>query len=412
MEPVVYGTFEYPRFLLKEEMRPCSYNNNRVTILGALNVDYVFRVNKFPTAGETNQGESIKITRGGKAGNSAVFCKRLFHGSVHLLGCVGNDMAGQNYLEFLEEEEVDIEAVEVANTSTGSAGIFVESSSGENFITIIGGANKEFKFDEYQQTKPGGDFGRSFSNGDDGKHDFPSLFLCQNELPFDITLKGLQIASKFGCYTMLNLAPSRPLEEVKELLLLTDILVVNLQELWTLMNMETAVPDSDNGESNSDELKSTIGNKCVELLENEEGLKNKIEAIVVTCGGAGACVFYNNAVHISDNSEGDYQVAFFKGQKVKNVVDTTGAGDAFCGALAARLMKGNSIMTAVQIANLAAAQTVVNEGAQESYPQLADMNLPDEDVEALDEVSRTALEYVKVAEKVSRKKTSKKRSRS
>lgn len=107
---------------------------------------------------------------------------------------------------------------------------------------------------------------------------------------------------------------------------------------------------------------------------------------------------------------------FFKGEKVDKVVDTTGAGDAFCGSLAARLMMGDSLLTAVQVANIAAARTVVNEGAQESYPEYEDMNLPQhEELDVLNQKGRDALESIKIkmtASQNKKPKSSKKRARS
>jgi ribokinase len=290
----------------------------RVFVLGSVNVDLLASVPRLPSAGETVAGDSLARQLGGKGANQAVAAARAGVAAT-LLASVGDDVEGTMMIETLKGFGVDVSSINRVSASTGSA--LVVTSPRDNQIVVIPGANA--LIDERLATridcKPG------------------DIVLTQMETPPTAALALFSRARAAGATTILNAAPMS--DAVKALLPLTDILVLNESELELL----TATP-IDGDATHADFVCAFSSN----------GL-SAVPTAVVTLGAQGVVVL---------GREGLLRVP---GQPA-TVVDTTGAGDCFCGYLAAGLARGDELVLAVVEANVAASVAVQSLGAASSAP--------------------------------------------
>lgn len=274
----------------------------RVVVLGSVNLDLHLQVERHPRGGETLLASDLERRFGGKGGNQAVAAAAA-GAPTALVGAVGDDEPGREYLRRLEAFGVDVAGVRaVAGAPTGTAVICVDAR-GENTIVVAPGANHRVGAADLDAL--GG-----LRAGD--------VLLAQLELPLDVVADGVRRAAAAGARTVLNLAPFAELPP--DVLALADPVVVNEHEA-ELLRATGAQPSS----------------------------------LLVTLGAAGS-------------HWGDLEVP---GRSVAEVVDTTGAGDSFCGVLAARLAAGDDRRSAVEAATAAAALTVQHEGAQPEAPRPA-----------------------------------------
>lgn len=296
-----------------------------ITVVGSLNMDLVTQSDRLPTPGETVMGNDFKQVPGGKGGNQAAAAGKLGY-PVKMVGCVGQDAMGKILKASLKDSGVDVENVlEKDTASTGVASIVVDKE-GRNFITVAPGANYELSVDDIK------DLSQEITSS--------NLLLVQLEIQLDTVREALKIAKAAGKMTVLNPAPAVELDQ--EILENTDILTPNETELEILSGLK------------ADTLENIkiAGRKLIK----EKGVKD----IVVTLGGKGA-------MHITKDSSKHYE-----GYKV-NVVDTTGAGDSFNGAMAIYLSQGKTMDEAIKFAMKVGAVTVTREGAQTSLPTLAEV---------------------------------------
>ncbi len=287
-----------------------------VVVLGSLNLDVVCRVETLPAPGETVAGLGVRRFPGGKGLNQAVAAAR-WGAQTAMIGQVGDDEAGRELLATLAGAGVETNSISVTGQApTGQAYIFV-SSAGENMIVVAGGANLDLRaptsFD------PGGS----------------CLFLTQLETPVDVA-RAVFGAAGDQDLVLLNAAPA--IEAGASLFPLVDIIIVNEVELARYAGAE-ATP------FNLDDI-SPLARRLI----SREGQK-----IVVTLGAAGAAAV-------------DAGGAFLVPGKPARVVDTTGAGDCFCGVLAAALSQGADLAHAMDEANAAAALSTETHGAAISMP--------------------------------------------
>jgi ribokinase len=279
-----------------------------ILVAGSANVDFVVRANHIPRPGETVLGQSFQTFAGGKGANQAVACCKAGGASTQLLAALGAD-AHANVIEAsVKAAAVELLPVRVSNVSTGAAFICV-SDDGENAITVAPGANAYLL-----------------------PHHLPDLkeishLLLQLETPLDTIIAFAQAAKKQGVQVVLNAAPAQALSG--ELLRMVDILIANEGELIAL----------------ADETRSVEW-----ALE-----KLPCQSVVVTLGAKGCLARHKGTV---------YQQAAFPIQ----AIDTTAAGDTFCGVLVAQLSQGASWPTALRVANGASALTCLTLGAQSSIP--------------------------------------------
>ena len=296
-----------------------------VFVVGSINQDFVLRVERRPEPGETVTGAELALFPGGKGANQAIAAARL-GADVAMLGRVGEDPFGGELVENLRDNRVNTSRVEaVTGAPTGSAFITV-TPDGENAIVVSPGANRRFGPAEVRAASE--DLRKA------------RLLLAQLEVGLDAVETAAHTVIGNGGRFLLNLAPPR--EVSSELLRLSDPLVVNEHEAAFLLG--------ENVGENARDPEETAG-KLLDLGP---------PSAIVTLGATGAILATGNSSR------------HFPAPEVQ-VVDTTGAGDAFVGALAAKLAQGALLEEAVPYAVLAGAVAVMREGAQGSLPVREDV---------------------------------------
>ena len=290
-----------------------------VFVVGSINQDFVLKVERRPKPGETVTDAVLSTHNGGKGANQAA-AAALLGASVALLGRVGDDGFGGPLVRALEEKGVDTTLVAPApDSSTGTAFITV-TQDGENAITVAPGANRRLTPEDVDAAR--GEIGAA------------AVLVVQMEVPRECVARAVEVAGEVGTRAILNLAP--PFEVPRTVLENLDPLVVNEHEAAFLLG------DSVEGVE-----------AALAAASNLLALGPK--SAVVTVGADGA-VFAE---------EGD---AGHVAAPEVEVVDTTGAGDAFVGALALRVARGDSLRRAVGYAVRAGAAAVTREGAQGALP--------------------------------------------
>ena len=298
--------------------------NEGVCVLGSINQDVVAFVEKLPLPGETVLARRIAYFPGGKGANQAVAAARMGAGTL-IIGATGADEAGSTMRAFLQENGVDTEMVGInSRQPTGQAFINV-SAAGENAIVIVPGANAGLSSADIRLEKLAGCV----------------IFLAQLESPVE-AIKSLfsSDAARRGI-TILNAAPALP--EGAGLFSLTDILILNESELAAYAGLPEPPDDVEAAIENAEKLIGWDG-----------------QAVIVTLGENGAVVVTGE------------RGVLIPGRRA-NVVDTTGAGDCFCGTLAAALADGYTLNEAVRFAVTAASISVERHGAATSIPVRAEV---------------------------------------
>lgn len=289
----------------------------KILVVGSINVDLIYRVPYIITPGETLHSTSCHIGMGGKGANQAVTAAQL-QAEVYFVGAVGEDYYGDYALQNLRDRNVKTPFIKQEG-ATGQAIIQV-TDQGENAIILVPGANYHITAQQLDEVCD------CIKTAD--------ILLLQLEVPLAIIEQATKLATAAGTKIMLNPAPAQPLSDA--LLQQVTILTPNETELALLTGVKA---QDDKG------LK-----EACQLL-----LAKGVQGVVVTLGSRG--VFYYT------NKRNGYVAA-----KKVPVKDTTGAGDAFNGALAVALSKGQSLEDAISYANEIAAYVVTQSGAQ---PDLA-----------------------------------------
>ncbi|MDQ1547279.1 MAG: ribokinase [Actinomycetota bacterium] len=298
-----------------------------IIVVGSANQDYIVRVSTPAGPGETVLAKSLLKQPGGKGANQAVAAARL-RANVSFVACVGDDADGTSLVRELRSEGVDTSNVEIINRGRTGLALVSVYDSGENSITVVPGTNFSLtaeRVDDVVRRLAAG-----FAN---------SILVVQAELVSNIIETALLAAEAMGARGILNLAPYQPLPP--HVLAVCDPLIVNETEASSLVGW--AVHDLDS---------------AARAVEQLQGVAR---SVVVTIGARGAMW--------GDGQTSGHTVA----PLVETVVDTTGAGDAFVGALAATLSRGASLEDAVGVGVLAGSFAVKSPGAQSSYPMLTDL---------------------------------------
>lgn len=279
-----------------------------ILIAGSANLDFVVQAPHIPMPGETVLGHSFQNFPGGKGANQAVACARAGNVATQFLGAFGNDTLAQPLLDSLRSAGVQVHAIRRPESPTGTAFICVDAH-GENAITVVPGANALL---EPQHLPPLAGV---------------SHLLLQLETPLATLQAYAQKARAAGVKVVLNAAPAQ--REALAVLPDVDILIVNEGELALLTGHE-----------------GTVSTQMQAL---------QVPTVITTLGARGC---------IARSKEGyTLQTAL----PVK-VVDTTAAGDTFCGALVAALADKQQLDQALRWASAAAALACTQAGAQSSIP--------------------------------------------
>ena len=293
-----------------------------IIVVGSINLDLVGAVGRLPTPGETVPGDNFVTAPGGKGANQALAARRAGL-DVRMIGAVGDDAFAQEALELLNEAGVDLSGVRRAGAATGVALILV-GGDGENMIAVIPGANGA--------VSPGDVEAAAIDSGD--------IVLLQNEVPGDTVKAALAAARRVGALSILNTAPWR--DDRAELIGQADIIVANETE-FDLAAGSLALA----GSSRDQKMAAFV---------TQTG-----RIIVVTLGAEGV---------IAATKDG---ISRASAPKIAPV-DTVGAGDAFCGYLAAGLADGRSLQEAMARAARAGALACLKPGAQPAVPEAGEVD--------------------------------------
>lgn len=296
-------------------------NPRKIVVIGSSNTDMVIKSKKLPAPGETVLGGTFLMNPGGKGANQAVAAARL-GGNVSFICKTGNDLFANRAKEGYEQEGINTRFILKNNDVPSGIALVTVDDAGENCIVVAPGANDTLTPDDIEQAK------EEIASA--------NLLIMQLEIPIDTVTAAARIAHENGVKVILNPAPA-PAEPLPDKLLsMIDTLVPNRCEAGLLAGIE--VSDWDSAE------------KAARIL-HDKGTKN----ILITLGSLGSLCF--------DGSDFTRIKAF----KVKTV-DTTAAGDTFCGALCVALSEGQELVEAARFASLVASVSVTRLGAQNSVP--------------------------------------------
>ena len=298
---------------------------NKVTVVGSFMYDLVATASRRPKTGETLIGDSFGMFLGGKGANQAIAASRA-GASVTMVGRLGNDLFGDQFLEKFSEEGIKTNFV-IQDTENGTGvGMPLIDASGDNSIVIIPQANMALTVENIDKAES------VIADSD--------VLVLQCEVPMEANKRAAEIANKNDTLVILNPAPARKIPDT--LLSLVDIITPNESEAEILTDMPT--------ETNS------------QAMEAAHHLLSKgVETVILTLGSRGSLLLTEKM----EKRIPAYSV---------DVIDTTAAGDAFCGALAVILSNGSIIEEAIKIANAAGALAVTKLGAEPSLPTKKDID--------------------------------------
>lgn len=291
---------------------------HKILVIGSSNTDMTVKSRKMPAPGETVTGGTLHMGPGGKGANQAVAAKRL-GGDVSFICKVGRDIFGDNALAGYEREGIGISRAMRSDQPSGVALILVDES-GENSISVAPGANADITVEDIRSVA---DVIRA-----------ADYLILQLETPVESVVEAARIAHEAGVYVILNPAPACPLPE--EVFAYISLLTPNRSEISILSGIE--VKDDESLRAAAAKLRAAgVGD------------------LVITLGSAGSLVFSGG------------EETMVPALKV-NAVDTTAAGDTFCGGLCVGLSEGLGLVEAARFATAASALTVQKMGAQDSIP--------------------------------------------
>ncbi|KAB1502826.1 ribokinase [Corynebacterium sp. 320] len=299
-----------------------------VVVCGTINVDTFVSVNKFPVAGETIIGEQGPQSLGGKGANQAVACALMGPHTV-LLSAVGNDPNGDMAVAELQDRGVNVEYVEHTDLPTGQAFI-MNDSEGENIIIVTSGANQvvnpSLQRPIVQRLRQQGSV---------------PVVLAQGELTPEHSALLPRLVQNSDSRLVLNLAPVTTRDQ--DLLRTANPLIVNATEARDVLELDFDTP-------------------IEQVLEQ---LTKLSQSVVVTLGAQGAVVV--------DEGRSAAEAVWIPAAKLDQVVDTTGAGDAFVGTVTAALAEGATLVEACRLGNAAGALATQKRGAATSYANAAEV---------------------------------------
>jgi ribokinase len=318
---------EPDRRLEADERR--SATSGGVAVVGSVNVDYVLHVERRPSGGETVGGATLEIHPGGKGANQAVAVARS-GAPVEMVACVGADADGELRMSQLAGEGVGLQHVRRAGTAATGAAFVSLTPDGENAIVVAPGANALLAPEDV-------DAALDLLGG-------ASVLVAQLEVPVETVARAIT-AARPETLVVLNIAPFRQLP--RDLLGRVDVLVANEGEALALLGLDAPGPAAEPSPREMAEAIRDLGPR----------------AAVVTLGARGA---YVSAPGLS------LAIA----APAVDVIDTTGAGDAFVGALAARLALGAGLRDAASFAVAVGSATTEHRGALPRMPASASASAP------------------------------------
>ena len=295
-----------------------------ITVLGSINMDLIASVTRLPKPGETVTGDHFVTAPGVKGANQALAARRA-GATVVMAGACGEDEFAVPSMTYLRFDGVDLDRVRSASTATGVALIFV-GADGENVIAIVAGANGTVTPEDAAAAVSG------MKRGD--------TLMLQMEIPAPAIEAALKAAREKGVTSIVNIAPITP--EAKRLAQMADIVIANETEFELFCG------------------KSGLGAEAREAEMMRINQERK-QTVIVTLGADGVVAVRNGTLHRAKGLEID-------------PVDTVGAGDTFCGYLAAGLDQGLKFDLALRRAAVAGSLACLKAGAQPSIPMQAEVD--------------------------------------
>ena len=294
-----------------------------ITVFGSINMDLIATTERLPKPGETVAGSSFSTAAGGKGANQALAATRA-GAPVRMVGAVGSDAFADEALGLLKAAGTDLASVKVVDTPTGTAHIIV-GGDGENVIVVVAGANGEVTAADAEHAVA------AMAPGD--------ILMLQLEIPADAVEAALKAARARGIQSVINLAPLTP--DARRLGAMADVLIANETE-FELFADRTGLTSSEREET-------------MLTLHAASG-----QTLIVTLGADGV-------VAIRDG-----EITRATGLSIEPV-DTVGAGDTFCGYLAASLDAGLAFTDALRRAAVAGSLACLKRGAQPAIPVAAEV---------------------------------------
>ncbi len=299
-------------------------SDKKIIVIGSCNTDMVVKADRLPVPGETVIGGTFFMNPGGKGANQAVAAARL-GGHVTFISKTGNDVFGKQSVELFNSEGINTNNIFSDPKNPSGVALITVDANGENCIVVASGANASLSPDDIESARA------EIETGD--------LVLMQLEIPLETVEYAAEMAYKKGIRVILNPAPARAFSD--KLIKSLYMIIPNKSEAEILSGIK--VHDWDSAKKAADVIKAKGAN-----------------IVVITLGSLGALIC----------EAGNY----YKVDAIKvNAVDTTAAGDTFCGALCVGISEGYTIVDSVKMAAKASALTVTRMGAQSSIPYRSEL---------------------------------------
>ncbi|MDY0028870.1 MAG: ribokinase [Pseudobdellovibrionaceae bacterium] len=298
-----------------------------IIVFGSLNMDFMITLDRLPVAGETVLSTEYKLMSGGKGGNQALAAAR-FGAKVALIGRVGTDNYGKDLRESLKSNGVMVSGVAYSDDLPTGCAMVAKESTGENQIIVMSGANVQATHEQVP----------------DEILIKQNLLLMQMELPVEQTVTLLTRAKAQGLTTVLNLAPAIMIP--RKALGHLDYLIVNSIEATQI----------------AEKLQLPTGNNALKLAQ-ALAIEGQM-TVIVTLGKKGS---------VAVTKDGEAWSVPIMPLDQSEVVDITGAGDAYCGTFSAAIHEGKSLPEAMRLASVAGSLTCLKPGTQEAMPYLDDI---------------------------------------
>lgn len=296
----------------------------KILVIGSFMMDLVVRSSRLPETGETIFGSSFSRFPGGKGANQAVAAARL-GADVTMVGKVGTDSFGDEFLETMKKESIHSEYILRDETKATGVGSITVDENGKNRIVVVPGANLAYSTSDLDSIV------EVLKSAD--------ILVMQLEMDQDVIEKAATLASIYHVPVILNPAPARPLRD--ELLKKITYLTPNETEAELLTGVK--IDSIEDAKLAADSL-----------------LNKGVEHVIITLGEKGALVATK------------FEKSFIPGYSVQ-AIDTVAAGDSFNGALAVGIAGGQDLFETVKFANAVGALTVTKEGAIPSLPHLQEV---------------------------------------
>jgi ribokinase len=296
----------------------------KIIVVGSANTDMVVKIDKHPLPGETRLGGDFFMNAGGKGANQAVAAARL-GGNVAFVAKVGNDIFGKQTLDGLTNEQIDTSHVFIDETAPSGTALIIVNAEGENSIVVASGANAKLSVEDVSAIAELKD---------------TAFILMQLETPIDTITAVINAAKIIGTKVILNPAPAQQLTDT----ILEGLFLIVPNE--TEASILTGISVTDLG----------TASKAADVL-----LHKGVSHVIITLGKQGA--YFKSPLR-----------ELLVPAPSVTAIDTTAAGDTFCGAITVALSEGKDWEDAIRFAIAAASLSVTRLGAQSSVPFRNEIN--------------------------------------